>query len=178
MHQPSTQSRPRDADDPRGAAMSDAALGDAALSIDPDLEALLDDALAVQPPAGLADRIVAATQPRLSQSARGAVVGRIGPAAAALAAVLALALGAAMWIAALDGPAGTGAPLGAVESRLAELEALDAARDADIDQQLTLMALQVDLAERADWWASASEEMDRTTLQHQLDVLSGDPAIF
>lgn len=140
--------------------------------LDPKLESLLDAALAVAPPAELADRIVAATQPLVS-AAGPTVLARIGSTVMGLAAVLALAVGAAAWLAMMDQPLEPG-----VESRLAELEVIDAGRDADIDEQITLLALQIDLAERDDWWAPADEGLDRATLQYQLEALSSDPAIF
>lgn len=145
--------------------------------IDPQLESLLDQALAVSPPAGLADRIVAATESQLGADAP-AVLGRIGRTMLAMAAAVAIALGAAAWLAVMQLQTDAGGTGPGVEMGLAHL-VLDTSQGADIDEQITLLTLQVDLAESDDWWAPAGEGLDRSMLQYQLEALSSDEfAIF
>jgi len=167
-------------------------------AIDPALHPLLDQALAPDPaPAGLEDRVLQQTTPRLP---RPHVLARIGGRLLAAAAVVVLAagLGIVMWAA--SRPAPTSTPGGATvdttpaptppdagrdptpapgpidDAQLAELgqqlEALDAiAGDLDdSDTRLDLLTLQV-ASVPEDVWADSPDDLPEAMTDSELDLL-------
>lgn len=135
------------------------------LSVDPWWDALLDEALAPPPaPAGLADRIVQATQPHLAQPARSAVVARIGWRAwglAAAAAVLLLAGLLAPWVMQQPPASSVPAPASAVHAQAnlipldQELRRLASVSYSDLtplDEQIEWLSVQMDLAQAESVW--------------------------
>ena len=133
---------------------------------DEQLEALLDQALAADdarlaPVDGLADRIVAATAEPIAR--RRAVIARLSPLrlGAVAAAVIALSLGAAMWVADVARPR-PAEPLAAddVERVFTELDlALDAAGAEPIDQELHLLSVAIGEIEARDTMISLTDPM-------------------
>jgi hypothetical protein len=120
---------------------------------DPRLDALLDGLLSPESlpggiPTGMADRIVAATGSKL-RGQHHSVLARIGPAQwMAVAAVLLLALGAAVWFraAAITTPATPPSNRLALSDLRHELDAIhrDTSPGEAIDQDLAMLGMQVD----------------------------------
>ncbi|MCC7191315.1 MAG: hypothetical protein IT444_00920 [Phycisphaeraceae bacterium] len=123
--------------------------------IDAQLESLLDEVLAIETvdvPAGLADRICAATQSAVEARGRG-VLARIGPSRLmAVAAIILLITGAALWLrlAPDNGKAASGdIEIARVKAALQDLTAY-AGPSEPVDHELAELAIRVDHAHRSD----------------------------
>jgi len=134
---------------------------------DPALEALLDEALAPAPaPRGLADRITAATTPRLRARQR-PVLARIGwRPALRIAAAIAVA-GAVLLIAWPDpAPTSTGTDAGALaqldtlQSQAEAAEAIEFTGFEAIDYRMEMLDVQLALADTADPWTDDGQALD------------------
>lgn len=167
-------------------------------AIDARLEGLLDEALAA-PEAGteLAERVLRATRPLLPRDGTGSGLRLVGGPAGrrrvagwsavarsglALAATLALAVGAAVWVAAVqEDPAGPMSPrsltelsdpLGALDA-LATLEA-----GSGIDYDLTVLSLQVDMMDFRDPWTPADRSLENAALREDLSATMSESVFF
>ncbi len=129
----------------------------------PQLSALLDDALSAQTvPGGVSDDLAARTFDHLQGELRAGqrrVVGRIGPVqagwwAATTAAVIALAVGAAMWVGSFPDPLSPSA-----------IAALDAQV---IEGELEVLALEIDSLGATSSWQSAHDSLDRDLAELEL----------
>ncbi len=130
---------------------------------DPQLSALLDDALNAQSiPGGVPDDLAARTfarvRPELERTQRH-VVGRIGPMqaglwAAATAAVIAMAVGGAMWV-------------GNFPDRLSS-SAMVALDSQVIEDEIEVLALEIDSLRAANPWQTAYDSLDRDLAEWEL----------
>lgn len=142
--------------------------------LDAKLDALLDEALApgaVDAPAGLADRVFAATRGAV-EARQGGVLARIGPARlTALAAMILLIAGAAIWLRFAPATAVETTPnsnaIARVRAELRHLSDYDGPHET-IDHDLAELAIRVDHAHRGDADASGLfeglDEVDAATL--------------
>jgi hypothetical protein len=142
---------------------------------DPQLQSLLDELLC--PPgdtAHLEASILTATRKRLG---RPTVLARIHPALWACAAAIVLALGLALWVSLLPAPSQTSPIIVAdLGTQLAQVAAADEPRLTPLDEQLDLLALQVELAASRPMWANGSDNLDDVVMQYELDNLATESA--
>ena len=160
-------------------------------AVHPTLDGLLDAALQVDAPPGLAERVLART-PRVAATApaeavpRSAVVARIGP--ARLSAALALPAGPAIaatfawwqpWTHAPAGPSpGALATLHAELDTLARAEALTR-EETRFDRELDTLSLQLAMVQTSDPWADPEAAMTEAAAQHAVEAWADDlPLLF
>lgn len=139
------------------------------------LGSLLDGALAAPAaPAGLADRIVAATAPHVARRAnRSPVLARIGPALLGLAAVMAFATAASLWVAATtDAPRSS--PTGPLAENTVEPEALPLVSfaESELDDQIQLLALYVDVVGARQVWSGPGDSMEEAAVSEGFESLA------
>lgn len=142
---------------------------------DPRLNALLDEALApASPPEELADRIVAASLPHLRQ-ARPSTLARIGPVTAVLATAAALAIAAGVWFASpANAPSQAQPTLASLSAELDALARAEREGSAPIDQQIEMLALQVDLT-RSDRFWPGDDALDDIDAEVERELLVAEP---
>lgn len=159
--------------------------------LDERLDNLLDDALRLpEAPPGLSDRVLGATAEafaahrRRKPSAAGGrrVLARIGPGLLSLAATMALAAGAALWIASMRAqvpvePVPGGGSIASVDPQATPV---DAAWNASIDDAITLLALQVEMVDLRwdETWAEPHEGVEDAVLRWELEAMSGEEMVF
>ncbi|MCX5658440.1 MAG: hypothetical protein NTW19_01805 [Planctomycetota bacterium] len=154
--------------------------GNLDVALDPRLEALLNEALSPRQvpggiPAGLADRIVAATLPQLGK--REGVLARIGPTfhsqlrVLALAACVVVAVSAGLWLqqggneVVSPASSGTGVGNGAAAAPTAasitrDLEPIARPRSTDVDYEIAMLSARVDQAVRPASWDAGAQTAD------------------
>ncbi len=136
---------------------------------DPELDALLDDALSTfTPPADpdLAQRIIEQTLPMLGKRP---VLARIGPTMLRVAAAIAIVVGAGVVATLMTGnqdpPVGAGDTIAQIGTELQAIESAIEPGNTLIDEQLDVLALRVELVSTEDAWSAAG--MDTNSLMDQ-----------
>jgi hypothetical protein len=147
---------------------------------DPQLDALLDEALRpTEASADLADRIVSATLPYLPGQSS-AVVARIGPRltpsllGVAAAVGLVASVGIALWFTGSSPTTPTNS-LALLHEDMAQInQAMSSTADQQIDEQIDVLNLQVSLAESTVMWVSQDELLDLAITHYELDRYAED----